>query len=308
MTLTPRLIFLLTLPPAMWAGNAVVGRLMVGQVPPLTLNWMRWSIALLLLAPLGWRVLRPMGKSSPVAKRWPYFLALGFLGVGWYNALQYGALLTSTPLNVTLVACSMPVWMLLVGALVYGVKPSARQYLGAALGLAGVVVVVTRGAPEQILHIRFVWGDFLILAATIGWAFYSWLLAKPPAHMQGAERPTAQQGWNWAGLLWLQMLFGCLVASVLAAGEQAVGVPPIQWSVPVVLALAYVAICPSLLAYRCWGLGVQRVGPAMAGFFSNLTPLFAALLSAAFLGELPQPYHAAAFMLIAGGIVVSSRK
>jgi drug/metabolite transporter (DMT)-like permease len=55
-------------------------------------------------------------------------------------------------------------------------------------------------------------------------------------------------------------------------------------------------------------MGVQRVGPAIAGFFSNLTPLFAALLSAAFLGELPHLYHAVAFVLIVGGIVVSSRR
>jgi len=75
-----------------------------------------------------------------------------------------------------------------------------------------------------------------------------------------------------------------------------------------VAALAYVAIGPAILAYRCWGLGVQRVGPTVAGFFSNLTPLFAALLSAAFLGEPPHLYHAIAFLLIVGGIVISSRR
>jgi drug/metabolite transporter (DMT)-like permease len=53
---------------------------------------------------------------------------------------------------------------------------------------------------------------------------------------------------------------------------------------------------------------VQRAGPAIAGFFSNLTPLFAALMSAAFLGEMPRTYHALAFALIVGGIVVSSRR
>ena len=50
------------------------------------------------------------------------------------------------------------------------------------------------------------------------------------------------------------------------------------------------------------------MGPNIAGFFSNLTPLFAALFSAAFLGEAPHPYHALAFALIVGGIMVSSRR
>jgi drug/metabolite transporter (DMT)-like permease len=55
-------------------------------------------------------------------------------------------------------------------------------------------------------------------------------------------------------------------------------------------------------------LGVQTAGPTVAGFFSNLTPLFAAIMSSVFVGELPQLYHALAFAFIVGGIVVSSRR
>jgi drug/metabolite transporter (DMT)-like permease len=69
--------------------------------------------------------------------------------------------------------------------------------------------------------------------------------------------------------------------------------------------LAFVAIGPSIIAYRCWGLGVARAGPALAAFFANLAPLFAALMSAWWLGEWPQPYHALAFSLIVAGIAVS---
>ena len=46
----------------------------------------------------------------------------------------------------------------------------------------------------------------------------------------------------------------------------------------------------------------------VGGFFINLTPLFAAVLSTVFLGEAPHLYHALAFALIVGGIVVSSRR
>ena len=82
----------------------------------------------------------------------------------------------------------------------------------------------------------------------------------------------------------------------------------ITWGWPLAAALVYVAIGPSLLAYRCWGAGVGRVGPTIAGFFSNLTPLFAAVLSATLLGEMPKAYHALGFLLIVSGIVVSSRR
>ena len=295
----------MTLPPLLWAGNAVVGRLMAGQVPPLTLNFLRWLLTALLLLPLGWRVLRPWTR---IAKRWPYLLAVGVLGVGTFNSLQYLALVTSSPLNVTLVAASMPVWMLAVGALVYGEKPSLQQLLGAALGVCGVAVVLGRGSLQSLLQVRFVAGDFYILLAVIGWAFYSWLLARPPAHMQGNQRPRADQGWDWAGLLLLQTLFGLLAASLFTAGEQALGAAPIRWSAGVLAALLYVSLGASIVAYRCWGLGVAEGGPALAAVFNNLTPLFAALLSTLFLGEAPQPFHALAFALIVSGIAVSALK
>ncbi|MFY8083520.1 MAG: DMT family transporter [Rubrivivax sp.] len=301
MKLTPRLVLVLTTPPLLWAGNAVVGRLMVGQVPPLTLNFLRWVLALALLLPLAWRALLPLAR---IRERWPYLLAIGTLGVGAYNSLQYLALVTSTPINVTLVASSLPVWTVLVGALFYGVRPTRREGVGAALGLAGVALVVSRGAWETLVAVRFVPGDLYVLLAVIGWAFYSWLLARPPAHMRGDQRPD----WDWSGLLLIQTLFGLTGSTLFMAAEQAAGAPAIHWSWGVAAALLYVALGASLLAYRCYGLAVAQAGPALAAVFTNLTPLIAAVLSALVLGESPRPYHALAFVLIVGGIVVSSRK
>jgi drug/metabolite transporter (DMT)-like permease len=298
MTLTPRLALLMTLPPLLWAGNAVVGRLMAGQVPPLTLNWMRWVLTVLILLPLAWRALLPL---SRITQRWPYLLAVGVLGVGAFNSLQYLALVTSSPLNVTLVAACMPVWMLAVGALFFGERATQRQLLGAVFGLAGVCTVIGRGSLATLLQVRFVPGDLYILLAVIGWAFYSWLLARPPAHMRGDQRPD----WDWAGFLLVQAVFGLGAASLFTAGEQAVGAAPVQWSWGVVAALLYVSLGASIAAYRCWGLGVAQGGPALAAFFNNLTPLFAALLSTLVLGEPPRAYHALAFGLIVTGIAVS---
>ncbi|MFT3665193.1 DMT family transporter [Piscinibacter sp.] len=297
--LTPRLALLLTLPPLLWAGNAVVGRALVGSVPPIALNAMRWWLALVLLLPLGWRVLRD---TRQIASRWKHFALLGLLGVGSYNALQYLAVQTSTALNVTLIAASSPVWMLLVGLLFFGERPTPRQLLGAVLSLAGVLLVISRGSLAALREVRLVPGDLFMLLAVLLWAGYSWMLARPPAHLRGQERPA----WNWAEFLFVQMLFGSAWATLAAAVEAPLTPVAIAWTPAVCAALLYVAVGPSLIAYRAWGLGVATVGPAVATFFSNLTPVFAALLSAALLGEAPRWFHAAAFALIAAGIVVSS--
>lgn len=301
--LTPRLVLLLMLPPLLWAGNSVVGRLAAGHVPPLALNALRWLLALLILLPLGWRALATPEARRAVLQRWRVLSMLGLLGIGTYNALQYMALTTSTALNVTLIVSSSPVWMLAIGALFYRERPSQRAVAGAALSLAGVLVVLARGDPALLAAVRFVPGDVLMLVAALAWAFYSWLLARPPASIAGDARPD----WDWAAFLLVQVLFGVLWAGAAAGAEALVAPGEIRWSVWVVLALVYVAVGPSLIAYRCWGLGVAAVGPAVAALFANLTPVFAAVLSAAVVGEPPQPYHAAAFALIVAGILVSTR-
>ena len=288
---------LLTIPPLLWAGNAVVGRLVSQMVPPVTFNFLRWAFAFLILLPLAAPLLRP---GSPLWPHWRRFAVLGLLGVGCYNALQYLARKTSTPLNVTLVAASVPVWMLGSGALFFGQRVSPRQVAGAVLSIAGVLLVLGRGEWEMLAQVRLVPGDFYVLLATAAWAVYSWLLIRPgdPPEIRG----------DWAAFLMAQLVFGLGWSALFAGGEWALEDAHIRWGWPLAAALANVAIGPAIVAYRCWGLGVQRVGPNIAGFFSNLTPLFAAVMSAAFLGELPHLYHAAAFALIAGGIVVSSRR
>ena len=297
--LPARTALLMTLPPLLWAGNAVVGRLLVGSVPPLTLNFLRWLIAALMLLPFGWSVFR---QPRDVAARWPHLLLLGLLGVSTYNAMQYLALITTTPINVTLIAASSPVWMLAVGALFHGVHPQRRQIAGAVFSLAGVLVVIARGDPANLARIEFVAGDLYVLVAIVAWAFYSWLLARPPPSMRLPTRPD----WTWVEFLFVQILFGLLGAGAAAGAEVAHGTAPIVWNGWVIAALLYVAIGPSIIAYRCWGLGVAAGGPALAAFFGNLTPVFAAVLSAALLGESPRWFHALAFALIVAGIVVSA--
>ena len=288
---------LLTLPPVLWAGNAVVGRLVAPLVPPMTLNFLRWALAFVFLLPFAWRLLR---RDSPIWPRWRRYAVLGLLGVGCYNALQYMAVKTSTPINVTLVASSMPVFMLALGAGFFGQRVTQRQVAGAILSIAGVLVVLSQGELRHLAEVRFVPGDVYMLVATALWSLYSWLLTQPK------DPPEVRS--DWAGFLMAQLVPGVLWSGMFAATETALGTQTIVWGPALFAALLYVAIGPALMAYRCWGLGVQRVGPNIAGFFSNLTPLFAAMFSAAFLGEAPRAFHALAFLLIVGGIVVSSRK
>ncbi|CAN5145808.1 DMT family transporter [soil metagenome] len=302
--LTPSIIACLVIPPFLWAGNAMVGRLLNGRLPPFEFNALRWLLALALLLPFGWRVFATRPARALIAERWKWIAALSFCGVGAYNSLQYLALTTSTPINITLIAASLPVWMLAIGAVAFGQRPARAGALGAVLSLLGVVVVLTQGEVRRISQFEFVRGDLYMLAAVAIWAVYSWLLSDPRGRWRGAAWPV----WSPVQFLFIQAVFG-IVWCLLATGLEAMVVapPPVDWSDRAILAgIAYTAIGPAIVAYLCWGRGVALAGPAAAGFFFNLTPAFVAVMSTLVTGEHAQPYHGVAFMLIVAGIVVSS--
>jgi len=283
---------------ALWAGNAIAGRVLVasGAVSPITLSTVRWGLAALLLLPLGWRVFAP---SSALWQNKKRFLFLGLFGVGSYNALLYLALETSTAINVTLIGASMPIWMLLIGAVFYQTKPRLLQLVGAVVSLFGVAIVLTRGDLSTLLSMQMVLGDLLIMLATITWALYSWMLTRPGS--------STERQWPWGQFLMAQVFAGLLWTGFFDSFEIATGHAYLDLNLWTASLILFVAIGPSLIAYRCWGLGVNGAGPTVAAFFANFIPLFTAVFSAAILGEPPQLFHGLAFALIVTGILVSSR-
>jgi drug/metabolite transporter (DMT)-like permease len=288
-----RTSLLLTLPPLFWAGNAVFARLLVGEVPPLALSLLRWVIALAMLLPFAWSALRE--HADALLAEWKAIALLGVLGIGGYNTFQYLAVQTSTALNVTLIASSTPVFILAVGALFFSERTRGAQWLGAGLSVLGVLVVLTRGDPANLLHLAFVPGDLIMLAANLTWTLYTWLLRK--------HRPDLP----FAPLLAMQMMIGLLAIAPLAAAESLLGTASIHWSATVVVVLIYIALLPSIVAYYCWDQGIKRVGAVIPVYFANLTPLFAAALSTLLLGEAPRLYHAVALAMIVGGIHLAMR-
>jgi drug/metabolite transporter (DMT)-like permease len=296
--LTPTAAVLLIIPPMLWAGNAVVGRVISPLISPMTLNLLRWALAFLLLLPLAASVLR---WDSALWSQWRRFAFLALLSTSGYNALLYLALNTSTAINVTLVGASTPVWMLLIGRLFFGTRISGRQVLGAMLSIGGVVLVLCRGQWAILMGFQLVAGDLYMLIASMGWAYYSWMLAHPTPESASLRA-------DWAAFLLGQVVFGLGWSLLFTSVEWTVTDVRLQWSWPLVGSLVFIAAGPAVLAYRTWGAGVALAGPTAAGFFMNLTPLFTAVLSSAFLGEAPQLFHAMAFALIASGIVLSSRR
>jgi len=277
-------LLVLTVPPLMWASNAIVGRMAAGAIPPLTLNFLRWVVALLVL---DW---------STGRQHWKLFAATGFLSTTCYNALQYLALITSSPINIALITAAGPIFTLLVGRAFFSAHIGRSAALGAVLSILGVAWVLVRGEIQNLTQVAFVSGDLFMLLAIALWSIYTWLLR---------ERPKSMSGYS---VLALQMLWGLVFAVPMVLAEVLWGgYAPIQWDGHTLGMVVYVALGPALLAYICWQRAVALTGSQLPMFFLNLTPVFAAILAVLLLGEFPQSYHLIGLALIVFGIVLSNR-
>lgn len=291
--LTPATTALLVLPPLFWAGNAVVGRALVGHFPPLALSFWRWALAFALLAPFAARSI--IAHRRALQAHWRVLLAVSFLGVGCYNSLQYLALQTSSAVNATLIGASGPVAGLLVGAAFFQLPVGHRQWTGAALSIAGVLWVIARGAPSNLMHLHLAPGDVIMLLATVLWSVYTWLLRRhrPPLPM--------------TAFLTVQIGLGALMILPAYLLEFAWTQKVPEATTTNLAALAYVVVLPSIVAYYCWDRGVLRAGAVLPMYFVNLTPVFAALLSTLFLAEPIGLHHFAGGALILFGIHLANR-
>ena len=277
------------LPPLLWASNAIVGRMAAGMIPPITLNFLRWVVALLILLPFVYRQI--IQDWEPIKKHWLLFAATGFLSTTCYNALQYLALITSSPINIALITASGPIFTLLVGRAFFKASIGRAAALGALVSLIGVAWVLVRGDLDNIVKIAFVVGDLFILLAVGLWSIYTWLLR---------SRPNAMSGYS---VLSVQIAWGILLAVPMVISEIIWGgYAPIVWTSSSVSLVLYVAIFPALLGYICWQKAVARTGSQLPMFFLNLTPVFAAVMSILLLGEFPKMYHAVGLVLIVLGI------
>lgn len=277
----------LLLPVLFWAGNAVLGRAVVGQVPPFTLSFWRWVAAALILLPIG--LPRLLAQRGRLRGRWPALLALALTSVAAYNTLLYLALQTTTAINATLVGCSMPIVIITLSWLWLGERIGLRQAGGVGLSLLGVLLVIARGDAATLLALHLQPGDGWMMVAVLSWSVYSVLLRRHPTGIEALP------------LLTLLVLLGTPMILPLYLWELASGQ---VWhpSPEGLAAIAYTAVFPSVAAYYLWNQGVAKLGANTAGLYANLLPIMTAVLAVLLLGETFRWFHAAGLALIFLGI------
>jgi drug/metabolite transporter (DMT)-like permease len=283
---------LLSLSTLFWAGNAIVGRALHAEIPPVAFAFWRWAVASLLLVPVTWRLVR---KDWPqIVNAWPIIVVLAVLGISCFNTMLYQAAHTTTATNIALIQTAMPAAIVVLSLLLFGERVSRKGILGVALSMTGAGVVVTHGNLGALVTWHFVSGDLWMLAAVIIYALYSVLLRKRPR-----VHPMT--------FLTVTFVTGSAILLPLYAWELAERAPLIV-NAEVISGILYVALFPSIAAYLCWNRGVELIGANRAGLFICLVPVFASALAVVFLGETLHVYHAIGLVLIGGGFLLFHHK
>jgi drug/metabolite transporter (DMT)-like permease len=276
-----------------WAGNFNLARAIHADVPPLGLSFWRWAVAALLLLPFAWSAMRG---ALPLARlHWRLVLALAVLGIAGFNSLVYSGLQTTTATNGVLLQSVTPITMIVLAGWVLHEKSHVWQWLGIAVSLVGVLVIITKADWQVLQQLAFNRGDVWIVAATMDWSLYTVLLRKLPEGLKGLP------------ILGFTVSLGALVILPFYVYESMTFMP-MPFTAVSVASIAYVAVFPSLLSYMFWNHATQKLGVNRTGQFSHLMPVFGILLATLLLGERLQFFHAIGMILVAAGILLANKK
>jgi drug/metabolite transporter (DMT)-like permease len=272
-----------------WAGNWVMGRGLRDAIDPVSLNFMRWAIAVAVLAPFAFAEAR---RNWPVIRQHlGFLLLLSFLGVTLFHALVYLGLRTTTAVNGVLLNSSLPLFILLCSWILERERATLRQVAGMLLSFAGIVVIMSHGEPARLRELEFQAGDAWILLAMPVWGIYSVLLKRRPPQLGGI-----------AFLFVIALLGTAMLAPALAV--EGLRLPRTG---PETAAVLYMGLGASLAAFICWNRGVAVVGANAAGFTLHLLPAFGTVLAILFLGETFALFHAVGIAVIIAGVVLATR-
>jgi len=282
---------LLVLAIATWAGNFVIARYMRGDIPPLTLNFLRWAGAFVVLLPICLGKLRQ--DIDLLMRHWKWLVLLAASGIVIFHSFVYTGLQSTTVLNAGLMMAVCPIIIPGFAYLIHRDRLNVRQFVGIVASLIGVAVIITRADPALIMTLTMTPGDLWFLAAVPMWAVYSVLLKDRPPGLSSRAMMLAIAG------------IGTVMMLPLYLWElERVGGIAINMATTV--SVTYVSVVASVIAYFAWNKGVGAVGAIKAGPFLHLMPVFSALLAMIFLGERLEPFHIPGIALIVTGIVLTT--
>ena len=278
---------------ALWGSNGVVSRALMDTISPLFLAVARWAVVFAVLLPLVWPERRAIARS--LRRDWKLLLGLTLLGGAPQTALVYSGLAASTAIHLGLLNSTIPVFIILISWGWYVRRPSGLEGTGVGVSLVGVFLILAHGDLQSFVDLEFNHGDLLILVAVVVWAVYTLRLKDRPRSL------------SLLAFVFAVSLIGELLTLPFAALRW-VQTGGVHLGARELLGLLYIGAVATLVSSVLFSYGVERVGAVRAGILIHLMPVFSSIFAALFIGEQLFAYHAAGFVLVAGGAILGCLK
>lgn len=278
---------------AIWSGNFIVARGLSENIAPVSLAFYRWLVAVIVFTPFAAKAL--LHEWPIIKKHIIYFSITSFLGVTIFNTLIYFAGHTTTAMNLSLIAITFPIFILLFSRFFFKEVITVKKGFGIIMVLIGVLFLITKGKISTLLSISFNIGDVWMLLASIIFAIYSLFLKNKP---EGVSVKALQLATFILGLIFLFPFF---------LWEQTIVHQSFlnQATIPAIL---YIGVFASLCAFVLWNRAIIVLGPSRAGMVYYTLPLFSGFLGYLFLHETIRMIHFYSMILILSGIIVANHE
>ncbi|WGE32055.1 DMT family transporter [Actinobacillus genomosp. 2] len=284
----------LILATAFWGGNFVLGKVLSNVIPPITLTYIRWFPAFIILVIAFYR---PTIQALPILKSAKKVMwALGMLGIVLFPATLYQGLKTTSALNASLYLAVVPVLVLFLNLWVFKEKIKPMILSGALLSLIGVFWLLSQGNFEKLMNLQINHGDLWTIASAVSWAIYCCIIRLRSANISNTAFLIAL-----VGLAVISLTPFFLYEFWQSSVEILQNLTAYQW-----FGIAYLVIGSSILSYAFWNFGIAIVGSAKGAVMTNFTPLFAALFSILLLNESVKTFHVISAILITTGVLICS--
>ena len=282
---------LLTMTTLMWAGHANVLKLSIGEISPMLLMGFRWIGCFIILTIFLWSDVQKYIPS--VKKRLPWVSVMGGIGLAGFTICLIIAAHYTTAINLGITQSFIPALVMILGLTILGNSISKEQGIGLLLSLLGAILLISKGSIQTILHLRFNYGDIIMLMGCFCYAGYTLGLTNrinmPPTVMFVFFSFFAS--FTLCIGIFVEFINGQLVWPGIRGGA----------------VILYCIIFPSILAQTFFMRGVELIGANRAGLYVNLVPVFTALMAIIFLSEQIFIFHIFSLVLVLSGIFITEK-
>jgi drug/metabolite transporter (DMT)-like permease len=266
-----------------WALTPIFGRLLAGYSAPYALAFGRFVVATAVL----WVFLQMTGERTRISRaHLGAFTWLGLTGVCLHNVLVFMGVEHTAANRANVIFATITIMIAMIDLAWYRQRLRLGLMSGIGLGILGTTLVVTNGAPWQLLNGAVSVGDGLILLSAASWALYS-VLGRPLLQIYSPLTVT-----------FYAALCGTVMLAPFVALDWAV-LPELLHDPKALAMIAFLGVLNSAVGFLWYYQAVAKIGAVVTSAYINLVPIFGLGLSALLLGELPN-----SALLLGGSLVL----